>query len=215
MIKKLFIVSLVVGFVLFSCTSGDIVSRSKKGHLKQAPNITFQELVNRYQFIDSTSVKWTSITDSNKNEIVEVSVQFDKNAGILFNTVQDRINSGMMDITVLMNIKHEFFASLLTKEGFKVEDDSSSFMSLRFNMFEPDYGDPSAPVFFNCEGGALTIKSTVDKSGLVTIENAMLVFNMRSPMSYSGDVAVYQLIYPIEAEIAENMLVKNIDIGTE
>jgi hypothetical protein len=210
--RKLLAVSFFVGVLLLSCKSCDIVSGSKKGHLGQAPNITFGELVNRYQFIDTASVKWDSITDSNNNVFVEVSAQFDNGLGILFNSLQTRIYSGEMDITVLMYQKHNFFDSLLNEEGFRVEDDSSSYMSLRFNIFEPDYGDPGTPSFFSCNGGTLALNCTVDKKGLVRIENATLVFDMQSPMRYSGDVSSYQLIYPVDAEIVENMLVNNTDI---
>jgi hypothetical protein len=212
--KKLLGVFLFVAFALFSCKSGDIVSAVKKGHFNAAPNITLEELVGRYQFVDAASINWTSITDANKNDFAEVSAKFDDNLGIIFNGIQGMISSGMMDVTVLMGMRHNFFDALLNEEGFKVDDGSSSYMSLRFNMFEPGYGDPNAPYFFNCNGGTLTVDFTVDKSGLVKIAKATLIFDMQSPME-NGDIKEYQLIYPIQVEAAENMLVNNTEVGTE
>jgi hypothetical protein len=213
--KKLVFGLVLAVFGLLSCSSGGIVSASKKGHFAEAANITLEALVKRYQFIDAASIKWTAVTDANNNEFAEVSVRFDKNLDIIFNHFQEYINTGAMDVSVLMNQKHQFFDSLLNEKGFRVEDDSSSYTSLRFNMFEPDYGDPRAPVFFNCSGGTMILNLTVDKSKLVKIENATLVFDMQSPMTYSKDVKTYQLIYPLAIENVESALVNNTDIATE
>jgi hypothetical protein len=192
-----------------------MVSAGKKGHFAQAPKITVEEILNRYQFIDASSVTWALVADANKNEFVEVSARFNNDLGILFNHVQEGIISGMMDVSVLMSIEHEFFAALLNEKGFKAEDNGVSYFELLQNKFEPDYGDPNAPSFFNCSGGILILNFTVDKSKLIKTEKATLVFDMQSPMKYSGEVEKYQLIYSIMAENAENMLVNNTDIGTE
>jgi hypothetical protein len=213
--KKLWGMLLIVAFSMLSCKSGgDIVSSSKKGHFGQAPNITLEELLNRYQFIDASSINWVPTADTNKNEFAEVSARIDGSLGILFSRFQGLIDSGMFDVSVLMNKKHEFFDSLLNEEGFKVEGNSFSYMELRFDKFAPDYGDPSAPVFFNCNGGVLTLDCTVDKDKQVKIEKATLVFDMQSPWA-NGDIAKYQLIYPIAVEVAENMLVNNTGIEME
>jgi ABC-type Fe3+-citrate transport system substrate-binding protein len=212
------VVLMVASLLVMGCggKSGSAsVKDVKKSHFAQAPKITVEELVKRYQFIDSSSINWSQTTDSNNNEYAEVSASFDDTLSIVFNHIQENINSGMMDVSVFMNIEHEFFNSLLNEKGFKVEDDSSSYASLRFNMFEPDYGNPNAPIFFNCNGGTITLDFTVDKNRIAKIEKATLIFDMQSPMKYSGEVAKYQLIYPIEAEIAEVSLVNNTDIKGE
>jgi len=191
----------------------DPITTVKKGHLEKAPKITFEDLVKRYQFTDASSVQWTATTDLNNNEFVEVSVQFDNLLEILFKNIWDLINSSQMDSAVMLRCQHNFFESLLNEEGFRVEDDSSSYASLRFNMFEPDFGDMDAPLFFRCKGGVLKLDSTVDKNGLVKIEKAFLVFDIESPMVYRGDTAKYQLVYSIDIETAEKMLVNNTSIN--
>jgi hypothetical protein len=215
--RKLLVMFFLTVFTIISCKPGDITSRVKKGHLEQSPKITFEELVKRYQFIDKSTIKWNPMTDANKNEFIEVSAHFDKGQGlkILFNNFISSVESGMMDSSILVQKNYEFFESLLNEKGFKSEDDSSSFMSLRFNMFEPDYGNPSASDFFNCNGGTFILKSTVDKNGQVKIEKATLIFDMQSPMRYSGSTVIYKLIYQLDVKTAANMLINNTDISGE
>lgn len=208
MMKKLGVFLLIGFFSVLSCKSGNMVSNVKKGHFEQAPKMTLGELVNRYQFIDAAAIRWTSVTDANKNEFAEFSVSVDTSLDILFHSLQEKINKGQR--TELRFFWHSFFEDLLTTENFRSDAISLGLLTARVWNYRPNY-DSWSPDFFNCDACALTMRFSIDNNKVVTTQAASLTFSITSPLE--GNDVKYELIYNISAENAEKMLLDNVDIG--
>jgi hypothetical protein len=215
----------VVLAAIASCGGGNskAVNAVKKGHFDAAPNITVEELAQRYQYVDPKSVKWELITDANKNEFVKVSSRFNGEALIIFAGVRERVNAGEADVSVLVGSHDAFFKNLFWTAGGYGNDGSIEFkgpqgltgQDVANGYFEPDYGDGSSPVYFGCEGGELSIFFTVDTEGRFAIKDGSIVFNMSSPVYGDDTAAKYDLIinFTTEADIncLLDMLVNNSD----
>ncbi|MDR2477981.1 MAG: hypothetical protein LBD48_01565 [Treponema sp.] len=218
--KKMIFAVLAAGLLAASCKGDDnAVSAVKKGHFDAAPKITVGELVSRYKYTDSKSVRWELVTDENNNESVTVSAQFDREARIVFAGIRERIDSGEADFSLLAGSNDAFFGELLNEASSgngKAEYRGPMGIAgppvwQAMFQFEPDY--ESGSVFFHCQGGVLEITFTADAEGKFSIKQGSITFNMTSPDG--DDELEYDLAINLsskeELRCLEDMLVNNAD----
>jgi hypothetical protein len=191
---------------VLSCGKVDKISAIKKGHFNDAPNITVEELINRYKFIDTASISWELLTDANKNEYVRVTGRFDK-LDILLGQLYEKINTGEMDVSMVIGTLDSFFYECLVSD--EVAMTGADVITLKTSYFEPDYF--SGDGFFNCGGGALSIDFLVKDDSGFEIDEAFITFNMTSPVD-DAEVA-YTFVVPVNNATISDLLLNNTDIG--
>jgi hypothetical protein len=210
--KSVAFLSLFV-MVIIAC-GGDAVKSAQKGHFKNAPKITLQEVIARYQYIDSSSIKWGIVSDQNNNEFVSVSMNFDENSLIVFAALQERIMSGSFDGESAIFVVDDFYKDILwntAKWGTKIEGLGYT-EGIFHAYFEPDIYERKT--FFNGKGGTLTIYFKPDSSdkNVYDIADASLQFNLESPIYSDDELVEYSTsIFPGKEAITR-MLLDNIDL---
>lgn len=200
--------------VIIACGGGDAVMSAQKGHFKSAPKITLQEVIARYQYIDSTSIKWELVSDQNNNEFVSVSMNFDEGSLIVFAAVQEMIMSGLIDGESAVFVVDDFYRDILwntAKWGTKIEGLGYTEGIFRA-YFEPDIFERKT--FFNGKGGSLTIYFIPDPSdkNVYDIAETRLQFNMESPIYSDDELVEYSASVFPEKELVTRMLLDNIDL---
>jgi hypothetical protein len=213
--KSVAFVSLFVT-VIIACGGGDAVMSAQKGHFKSAPKITLQEVIARYKYIDSTSIKWELVSDQNNNEFVSASMNFDEGNLIVFAALQEMILSGSIDVESAIFIADDFYKDILwntAKWGTEIEGLGYTYTEGIFRWyFEPDIYEHKT--YFNGKGGSLTIYFIPDPSekNVYDIAETRLQFNLESPIYIEDELVEYSAsIFP-EKELVTRMLLDNIDL---
>jgi len=197
--------------IVVSCAMPDTISRAKGSHLQGAPNITLEELVTRYQYIDADTITWELASDANKNEYVKAAAHFD-NLSIIFADITARITSGMYDVSMLSAAADEYFHNFVFQamsgaKGYQFNSEGVSLNQLQYNHFEPDYGEPHAQDFFECTGGDLSVYVSVDRGGNASVTSGTLRFLMVSPID--GNDEQYEFIADIPGDMIREALLND------
>ena len=222
------VLGLLILFVSITACGGkkDTIASVKKGHFTAAPNITVEELVKRYQYIESDTTTWKLENDINNNEHV-ISASHFEGTDILLAGILEKVWSDItMDVSVVSHYWDEFFFKFLGSMNsgnhetydFRIDDiPIDEYTAVGHNDIFSAYGtfdhDDHMTIFFKCTGGEFIIDFVVNNDGSVDVKGGKLILHMVSPV-FGKDVD-YECIYNLNGNLIKEKLLSNSDLGIE